>query len=396
MKAPSRDTRGDNPSRQMIRQAQVSAESRDPVSEIKRALGDGPFSLVCLFVSPMADFNDLTRAAKSQYPSAEVMACTTAGELGKEGYESGQIIAIGFPRETFCVQTVQIEDLQTLDEPALIDELIQRRMRLTRDAAEMASEFAFLMVDGLSQQEEHLTGVLSLGLGPMPLFGGSAGDGMDFQSTFLSHNGQILHNGAILALLRSCCEVEVFSLDHFVPTSTRMVVTKADPERRIVQQINAEPAAREYARLLGKDPNQLTPFVFAAYPVVVRLGQSHHVRAIQRVTDTGELVFFSAVDEGMVLTLADKEVMSQHLESGFADLTRGPQHPEMILGCDCMLRRLEAEETQQTFDVSQTLRRHNVVGFSTYGEQIGGLHVNQTFTGVALYPPKSRSDDVSD
>jgi hypothetical protein len=31
-----------------------------------------------------------------------------------------------------------------------------------------------------------------------------------------------------------------------------------------------------------------------------------------------------------------------------------------------------------------------VVGFSTYGEQINGLHVNQTMTGVAIYPPLGR------
>jgi len=34
------------------------------------------------------------------------------------------------------------------------------------------------------------------------------------------------------------------------------------------------------------------------------------------------------------------------------------------------------------------LRRHGVVGFSTYGEQLNAMHVNHTMTGVALYPPE--------
>ena len=46
-----------------------------------------------------------------------------------------------------------------------------------------------------------------------------------------------------------------------------MAVTGADPARRIVRSINDEPAAPEYARLLGKDPAQLSPFTFAAHPV---------------------------------------------------------------------------------------------------------------------------------
>ena len=34
--------------------------------------------------------------------------------------------------------------------------------------------------------------------------------------------------------------------------------------------------------------------------------------------------------------------------------------------------------------VSQLMVDNNVVGFATYGEQFNGMHVNQTFTGVAL------------
>jgi hypothetical protein len=38
-------------------------------------------------------------------------------------------------------------------------------------------------------------------------------------------------------------------------------------------------------------------------------------------------------------------------------------------------------------EVSAILAGHNVVGFSTYGEQYHSVHVNQTFTGLAIYPP---------
>ena len=159
-----------------------------------------------------------------------------------------------------------------------------------------------------------------------------------------------------------------------------MVVTEADPARRIVRQINAEPAAREYARVLGKDPEQLSTFTFAAHPVVVRFGGTHHVRAIQRVLRNGDLVFFSAIDEGLVLTLAEPEDMAAHLDRELERIGRG-RTPEAIWACDCILRRVEAEQTQQTRALSRILARHRVVGFSTYGEQINGLHVNQTMTG---------------
>jgi len=39
---------------------------------------------------------------------------------------------------------------------------------------------------------------------------------------------------------------------------------------------------------------------------------------------------------------------------------------------------------------------HNVIGFSTYGEQINGLHLNHTFTGVAIgYPRDQANPDLT-
>ena len=118
----------------------------------------------------------------------------------------------------------------------------------------------------------------------------------------------------------------------------------------------------------------------------MRLGGRHHVRAIQRVTDEGELTFFSAIDEGAVLTLAEAEAMDQHLDRELSALAQA-EKPAMILACDCLLRRLEAGQRQMTHNISKILANHNVTGFSTYGEQYRAMHVNHTMTGVAIYPP---------
>ncbi|GAA4229989.1 FIST N-terminal domain-containing protein [Sagittula marina] len=373
-----------------LRTGQVSCFVPNPVDRLAQALGED-LGLVCLFASPEADFEALTSAANAGFAGADVLACTTAGELGAQGYEDSQIVAVGFPRAYFEVTSFAIKDLDRIDEQALIDRLIHQRLDLTRRAPDMVSEFAFTLVDGLSLREEHLTAVLASGLGPIPLFGGSAGDGTEFGETLLSFNGNVMQNAAMVAIVRSHCPVQVFSLDHLVPTDIRMVVTSASPDTRIVHEINAEPAAFEYARLLGKDPNQLDPFTFAAHPVVVKLGDTHHVRAIQRVSDTGELVFFSAINEGMVLTLARHQDMVAHLDQALDELAEDGA-PDQILGFDCLLRRMDAGQVQKTRDISDILQRHNVVGFSTYGEQIGGLHVNQTLTGVAIYPPRAPLD----
>jgi hypothetical protein len=45
---------------------------------------------------------------------------------------------------------------------------------------------------------------------------------------------------------------------------------------------------------------------------------------------------------------------------------------------------MELEALAHVDQASQLLRQAGVVGFNTYGEQHHGMHVNQTFTGVAF------------
>ena len=375
--------------------AQVAIDVADPIGEIQSGLGPGPFELVLLFINNQADFPALARQASAQLPANHVVACTTAGEIGETGYEEGQIVALAFGASQFRACCYPI-DLSHWDNPqSETDRLIRTRVALEENAPDFGSEFAFVVVDGLSLREDELTGALAPGLGSMQLFGGSAGDGTEFRHTYIALDGEVMENAAIVSVVRSACPIKVFSLNHLSPTDVKMVVTDADPRHRIVREINAEPAAREYARIVGKMPEQLDQFTFAAHPVVVQVGARHHVRAIQRVNEAGELVFFSAIDDGMVLTLAESEDMASHLERELSRLSED-QEPQAILGCDCILRRLEAGQRQQLRKVSEVLRAHNVRGFSTYGEQSGGLHVNHTMTGVAIYPPSPDDPEQTD
>ncbi|MNY70145.1 hypothetical protein D3C86_2082180 [compost metagenome] len=59
----------------------------------------------------------------------------------------------------------------------------------------------------------------------------------------------------------------------------------------------------------------------------------------------------------------------------------------LTIGCDCFLRRMEVEASGLVADTAGLLVRHRVIGFNTYGEQFNGMHINQTFTGVAIGRP---------
>ena len=136
--------------------------------------------------------------------------------------------------------------------------------------------------------------------------------------------------------------------------------------------------------MVGLEGEPLTPMIFAAYPVVVRVGGEYHVRSIQKVNDDESLTFFCAIDEGIVLTVAQGVDLVRNLEESFARVEAEIGKPTIVLGCDCVLRYLETGEKGLRPRIGALLARHNVVGFATYGEQFNAMHVNQTFTGVAI------------
>jgi hypothetical protein len=118
--------------------------------------------------------------------------------------------------------------------------------------------------------------------------------------------------------------------------------------------------------------------------LVVRAGGRHYARAIQKVNDDDSLQFFCAIDEGIVLSIAKSGDLVEDLDSVFNKLHDDLGEVEAVLGFDCILRYIEMEQGQMLSPVSELLRRNKVVGFNTYGEQFGTMHMSQTFTGIAF------------
>jgi hypothetical protein len=55
-----------------------------------------------------------------------------------------------------------------------------------------------------------------------------------------------------------------------------------------------------------------------------------------------------------------------------------------VIAFDCILRGLELDQRRIRGRVGAMMDRSNAVGFSTYGEQCEAMHMNQTFTGIAI------------
>jgi hypothetical protein len=108
------------------------------------------------------------------------------------------------------------------------------------------------------------------------------------------------------------------------------------------------------------------------------------VRSIQKANPDGSLTFFCAIEEGLVLRIAHGLDLVNNLGQTFDKIREEIGPPQLVFGCDCILRNLEIIQNGLKDRVEEILQRNNTIGFSSYGEQFHGVHINQTLTGIAI------------
>lgn len=365
------------------------SDLKDPAAaaaELFQQLSHPEVGFVLFFCSAEYDLELLSEALESHFGDVSVAGCTTAGEVTPEGYDRGSITAIGFDRNLFAIDVELVESLERFS-LANAQELVSRLVSSCREAKVApikGHSFALTLLDGLSSQEEMVLMTLNSALGSIPLFGGSAGDDIHLTNTHVYYQGRFHTQAAIVILVSTPLDFEVFTTHHLRPLADKMVVTASDPSTRTVFELNASPAAEEYAALVGKRVEDLDVSTFALRPLAVRIGQDYYVRSIQRVNPDGSLTFYCAVENGIVLTAMRPDSLLEDLSGHFDRIEAEIGQPLITIGCDCFLRRMELELNGEEQSMSRFLQAHRVIGFNTYGEQYDGMHINQTFTGVVI------------
>lgn len=362
------------------------------VADVRNQLNAEPLSLVLAFCCPRQDPDAVAQILRQQLPAhTHVLGCTTAGEIGPKGYQSDTLVVLALPADEFIVSVCALTDLRALESTQWQTALDGARIEVENGELSPGAEanrFAIVLVDGLSRYEEVVGQAVRRLVPDMPLVGASAGDGLAFERAPVICQGQAIDNAAVVALVRTTRPLEVLQCQHFEMTDTRMAITGARPAERIVTEINGYPAAEEYARLTGLDSQALDAMSFAAFPLVVRNGEGEYVRSIQQVNADGSLTFFCAIDEGVVLRLVRSTDPRRDLATRLGELAGRLGRVDRALTFDCILRRIEFKRSLCMDAISDLLRQHRCVGFSSYGELLNGIHLNQTMTVLALGEPR--------
>jgi len=364
----------------------LSLDSAQAAKDLFEELNDVDAAAVIFFCSVEYDLKALSAALSRLFGDIPIIGCTTAGEISPAGYVANSITGFSLPDKHFKIETRLIKNLHKFSPrdaevlvKGMLDSLEQRAI-----APLYRNSFALSLLDGMSIREEMVLNALTTNLNGIPLVGGSAGDNLHFKDTQVYYQNSFHSNAAVLMLVNTQCPFRIFSDHHLAIGQEKLVVTSADPFKRIAHEFNAEPAALEYCRVTGLTLDQLTPRVFALHPLAVQFGDQIYIRSIQQLNDDLSLTFFCAIDQGIVLTEMYSMGLVSHTHNTLNAISEAIGKPQLVIGYDCIHRRIEMEDYDLLEPISTLYKDYNVIGFNTYGEQHNELHINHTFTGVAL------------
>lgn len=367
----------------------AAAGERAAANAVAGRLPGDKAGFTVLFATGQYDLGGLGRTLRAA-GHERVVAAATGRAIGPAGFLANGITGFHLPASRFKVADALIENVAEFGLPDarhVVQSLLRRLKRGTD--AEWPHLFAMVLVDADPRCEERLVAALGTELGGVPLVGGSAGDvffnPLGPTATRVLHQGRPVRGGAVFCIVGGRDPVLALSHHNFVPGRRRLVVTDADPDKRLVREIDGRSALKVYAAACGLKAVPKDTGVFAPFPLMIRVGGQYFARGVQRIYEDGSIEFACAIEPGLVVTVAQPVDMLERLTGTFDTLSKALGTPDLVIGFDCAARTAYMERHGLTETVAGLFARNRVVGFSTLGEQFNTIHVNNSFTclGVA-------------
>lgn len=333
--------------------------------------------IVIFFSSSAYPAEDTSRIMKEKFPDAAVIGCSTSGEIISGKMLKNSIVAMAFPEE--IIPDIALEIIKNPGDTKNTEkafESLGRHFGKAMAELEFEDYVGIILADGLSGSEEKVMDKIG-DLTNITFIGGSAGDDLKFEKTWVFADGEAYTDAVLLAVIKPANGFEIIKTQSFTALDKNMTATKVDEENRTVIEFNGKPAAAEYAAQLGTDAEKL-PELFMKHPLGVITDDDIFVRSPQQIID-GSVKFYCNIIEGMELSILESDDIvkstKEDVDSGLSEL----KDISGLINFHCILRTLELEAKGETEEYAAIFNDIPAIGFSTYGEEYIG-HINQTST----------------
>ncbi|UUX91915.1 FIST signal transduction protein [Methanoplanus endosymbiosus] len=349
----------------------------DAAEEIRGIFSGINPKMVIFFSSSAYPAEETARAMKEKFPDASVIGCTTSGEIISGKMLRNSIVAMAFPEGMISDIALEIVknpgDTQNTEKAF---ESFARHFKKPMSELEFEDYVGIILADGLSNSEEKVMDKIG-DLTNITFIGGSAGDDLKFEKTYLFADKEAYTDAVLLAVIKPANGFEIIKTQSFTALDKKMTATKVDEENRTVIEFNGKPAAEEYAAQLGTDAEKL-PEYFMKHPLGVITDDDIFVRSPQQIAGSA-VKFYCNIIEGMELNILESDDIVQSTKEDVNARLSELKEISGLINFHCILRTLELESKNQTEEYARIFEGIPAIGFSTYGEEYIG-HINQTST----------------
>ncbi len=368
----------------------TASSSKNTIEEvaqdIKQQIGDFDTKMLLFFASSKFEPSSTAEKMQNTFENATVFGCTTAGEITTGQMLKNSVTVMAFNSE--IIGDVKIEVIENIEE---CGEYGKNKINKAFGAFEnhfgqpvLEMDFheyvGIILIDGLSGAEEKIMDKIG-DLTNVLFVGGSAGDDLKFQTTYVYANGKAYTNAALLALIKPSVKFSFIKTESFCPLSNKLVATKVNEAERTVIEFNNKPAIEAYAEALNISVEE-APNRFMHNPIGLMMDDAEpYVRSPQQIKGNN-LVFYCNILEGMELSLLESGDIIADTKQAIADTEKEMGSISALINFHCILRTLELEQKGLMAEYGKVFSIPTI-GFSTYGEEYIG-HINQTSTMLAF------------
>ncbi|HTZ18441.1 MAG TPA: FIST N-terminal domain-containing protein, partial [Dissulfurispiraceae bacterium] len=288
-----------------IRTAYSEKEIDQVVSDMKSQLGSFKPNFVVFFASAKYEPEEISRTMNEAFGPISVIGSSTAGEIVSGRMLQNSVVAMFFDAETVADVSVAVaENIRAEDQVPAIFAGFENHFKTPMASMEIEKYVGLILVDGLSGSEERVMEKIG-DLTDVIFIGGSAGDDLKFQRTYVYAGGKAYTNAALLALIKVNHGFEVIKTQSFRSLGKTLVATEVDEQARKVITFNDKPAIDAYAEALGVNRGEAVNR-FMTNPVGLVVGDDFYVRSPQQAQESS-MIFYCNIREGMELSVLESQ-----------------------------------------------------------------------------------------
>ena len=307
---------------------------------------------------------------KTAYPLAEIVGCSTSGEIYGEEVFNENIVCTAVRFEKTTIEIVS-ERIESMEESFSIGEKLAEKL----DKHQLIH--IMVLSEGLNINGSELTKGLNSRLNnKVSVTGGLAGDQADFAETVIVHN-KAGEKNLVLAIgfYGESLQVGYGSMGGWDSFGVDREVTKS--KANILYELDGHPALELYKRYLGEHASNL-PSSALLFPMSLRskTAETSLVRTVLSVNEVdGSMVFAGDIPQGEYVRLMkanfDRLIDGANDAAEMSKISLENSDPDLAILISCVGRKLVLKQrVEEELEIIREVigARTTMAGFYSYGE----------------------------